>query len=535
MNETRRSFATIAAFSLLLLALSALRPLALPDEGRYAEMGRWMLVSGDWFTPRLNGIPFFHKPPLQYWLEAVSMSVFGVHAWSARLVVALHAVLMLCCTYYLAGRVASEKIARNAVCMLGSSLAFLMGGQYVNHDMMVATWIAIALTAFGLAFAHADKPHVNLARIGFAACALGVLAKGLIGLALPGLVLLVWLVLTRQMRKVLYLPWISGLLIFCAIALPWFIASQMQFGEMLQYMFGKHHFGRYTGKTFNNARPFWFYGVALGILFFPWLFFAFLEGFKALKHMKYAQVATKIIAISRANPLSALLWLWPLVIVGFFSIPNSKLIGYVLPVMPALAVLAALGWQRSLAQHAWTNAGFAAVCAVSMAIGVGANLIAANYTQKRSTQDIAQQFACAAQASDTVYAVGEYPYDFPFYAQTSRPMVVVQDWPTLRQTAGDNWRRELFEGAHFDAQAAKVLQTPEVLPVAAGQSGNWLIAPKSIAIGALFTAQWRLFYTGNAWNLYQSRVDAPVASDLASASAKSPVATQKPGLPGCKN
>ena len=238
MNETRRSFATIAAFSLLLLALSALRPLALPDEGRYAEMGRWMLVSGDWFTPRLNGIPFFHKPPLQYWLEAVSMSVFGVHAWSARLVVALHAVLMLCCTYYLAGRVASEKIARNAVCMLGSSLAFLMGGQYVNHDMMVATWIAIALTAFGLAFAHANKPHVNLARIGFAACALGVLAKGLIGLALPGLVLLVWLVLTRQMRKVLYLPWISGLLIFCAIALPWFIASQMQFGEMLQYMFG---------------------------------------------------------------------------------------------------------------------------------------------------------------------------------------------------------------------------------------------------------------------------------------------------------
>ena len=114
----------LASLSLLLLVLAALRPLALPDEGRYAEVGRWMLVSGDWLTPRLNGIPFFHKPPLMGWLEAASMAVFGVHDWSVRLVVAAHAVLLLACTLWGTRQIATEAVARRAVCMLGTSLAF---------------------------------------------------------------------------------------------------------------------------------------------------------------------------------------------------------------------------------------------------------------------------------------------------------------------------------------------------------------------------------------------------------------------------
>ena len=75
----------------LLLVLASLRPLALPDEGRYAEVGRWMWMTGDWLTPRLDGIPFFHKPPLLYWMEAAAMSVLGATPWAARVVVAVHA------------------------------------------------------------------------------------------------------------------------------------------------------------------------------------------------------------------------------------------------------------------------------------------------------------------------------------------------------------------------------------------------------------------------------------------------------------
>lgn len=245
----------------------------------YADIGRWMLVSGDWLTPRLNGIPFFHKPPLLHWLEAISMGVFGVSAWSARLVVMLHAILMLVSNYLAVKHIATEKIARRAAWMLGTSLAFLMGGQYVSHDMLVAAWISVALWCFALAFMYGDKQHTWLARTGFAALALGVLSKGLIGIALPGLVLFVWLVWTKQLRKCLHLPWLSGMFIFCAIALPWFILAQAQYDHVLQYMFGVHHFDRFTGDTFNNARPVWFYGVAPVLLFSPWILFTAYQAF----------------------------------------------------------------------------------------------------------------------------------------------------------------------------------------------------------------------------------------------------------------
>ncbi len=535
MSKQKKSWMLIVGMSLLLLILAALRPLALPDEGRYADVGRWMLVSGDWLTPRINGIPFFHKPPLLAWLEAGSMAVFGVHAWSARLVVAAHAVLMLVMTYWGARQFATELIARRAVWMLATSLSFMLGGQYVNHDMAVAAWISVALWCFGVSFLHTDvrgeKPHAALARWGFAACAMGVLAKGLIGFALPGLVLLVWLLATRQMRKVLHLPWVSGLLIFCAIALPWFAIVQMQFGGVLEYLFGTQHLSRFTGKNFNNARPFWFYGVALVLLFFPWIIFVILEGFRPKTLLNTARAATNSIA-SIAADLGArkayvLLWLWPVLIVGFFSIPHSKLVGYVLPAIAPLAVLAAMGWQRTMAHRASAGVWFAVVCALSIALAVGAHFFAANYTLQLSSKDAAQRFACAASVQDTVYAVDDFPYDFAFYAQTTKPMVVVQDWPEQRKTAGDNWRRELLDGAEFDAQAAQVLQTPDVLSAASMQPGRWLLAPNSEAAYALSTGVWSLFYKGKAWSVYQSR---PKDSAL-----KSPVTTQKPGLPGCKN
>jgi hypothetical protein len=98
---------------------------------------------------------------------------------------------MLLALYLSVRQFATEVIARRAVWMLGTSLSFLLAGQYVNHDMLVAAWIGVAIWCFALAFMHGNKPHAGLARWGFVACALGVLSKGMIGLALPGLVLLV--------------------------------------------------------------------------------------------------------------------------------------------------------------------------------------------------------------------------------------------------------------------------------------------------------------------------------------------------------
>ena len=512
MTEQRKSRLSLAALFLLLLLLAALRPLALPDEGRYAEIGRWMLQSGDWLTPRLNGIPFFHKPPYLYWLEAASQAVFGVNAWAARLVPMLHAGLMLLALYASARRLTSEAVARRAVWMLGSSLAFLLGGQYVNHDMLVAAWIGVAIWCFALAFLHGDRPQASLARWGFVACALGVLSKGLIGLALPGLVLLVWLIWTRQLKKLLYLPWLSGLALFGVIALPWFWLAERRFPGMLDYLVGTQQVSRFSTTSFNNGQPWWFYGLCLLVLLFPWAFFALNQ---AVAQVRRAPLAINLVANGKAG--RALCWIWLLAIIGFFSIPSSKIIGYALPVMPPLALLAALGWDDAMARLKLTARTqgrlFAGLCAACIALAVAANMAAANYTRKYDAQDVAQALqAAGAQPSDTVYLLGDYAYDLPFYRQASTPMVVLQDWPAMRLRSGDDWQHELLDGTAFDAQAGTVLQTPDALAQAGAQPGVWVVSRQD---GAL--AGFARVFKGRAWTLYR-----PLAANSNSAGGSAP-------------
>lgn len=501
----------------VLLVLAALRPLAIPDEGRYGEIGRWMLVSGDWLVPRVNGIPFFHKPPLLYWLEASSLWVFGVTGWSVRLVVVAHAAMMLVVSYLAIRRVSTAQHAHTAVWMLGSSLSFLIGGQYVNHDMIVAAWISVALWCFGLAFVLDERPHLWLARAGFAACGFGILAKGLIGLVLPGLVLLIWLLTTRQMRKVLHLPWISGLLLLGVIALPWFVIAQLQFDQLLHYMFVKQHFQRYTETTFNNAQPFWFYGVALALLFFPWLGFVIYQAGVSLKR-------APVVLPLGLKRMVALWWIWLLTIVVFFSLPSSKLVGYMLPVMPALAALAALGWNAAFVHQARRRQVFALLCVLSLLGAMGVNIAAARYTLKQSAYDVALEFACQATAADKVYAVGEYPYDFPFYARMTQPIMVVGDWKQVSEHPGDDWRSELYDGTNFDARAAQILQPLESLAMAATEGHRWVVAPNSFKVDGFVRV-----LRGQAWSLYRSGV-----SPQDSLAAESPKTTEQKGLPGCQ-
>ncbi len=492
----------------MLLLISAWRPLAIPDEGRYSEIGRWMLVSGDWLTPRLNGIPFFHKPPLLYWLEAISLGLFGVHAWAARLVPALHAGLMLTALYLAARHMGGELLARRATLMLGCSLSFLIGGQYINHDMLVACWIGVAIWSFAGSFMHGEKPDVRLALIGFVACALGVLTKGLIGIALPGLVLLLWLIWTRQLRKITRLPWLRGLALFAVLALPWFALVHQQFPSMLNYMFGTQQFSRFTGTTFNNARAWWFYLLCLVLLLFPWAFF--------VRPTPYAALDT------RQKAWLSLLWIWVVAIVGFFSIPHSKLIGYVLPVMPALALLAAIGygeWMKNRPQVSrWL---LPTLALLAVLIATGTTMLGGRFSLTQSTLDVAQTLACEASPTDTVYALNGFPYDLPFYTGATKPMVVIQDWAELRRSAGDSWQRELFEGADFDAAAGSALQELEALATARSQPGNWLILPSAMTQQQR-PAGWTPVQEGVSWTLLRS-------------TSESPEPAQQKGLAGCKH
>ena len=531
MTERRQSWLALALLWALLLTLAALRPLAVPDEGRYGEIGRWMLQSGDWLTPRVNGIPFLHKPPYLYWLEALSLATWGVHAWALRLVPALHAGLMLVALYLAARGSVGERTARRAAIMLGSSLSFLLGGQYVNHDMAVAAWIGIAIWCFALAVvrlpepasarARPDPAAMGLARLGFAACGLGFLSKGLIGVALPGLVLLIWLVWTGQVRKVTQLPWLSGLALFAAISLPWLVLAQQQFPGLLSYMFGKHQVSRYTATTFNNGQAWWFYLPVLGLLLFPWVAFVAVQAAAQIRR-------TSTAAPPVARSFVLLCWIWLLAILVFFSIPNSKLIGYVLPVMPPLALLAALGFERWPGDQPFAASLWRGLIGLALGVAVLANVAAGRYTDKRGTADIARVFACDALPDDRLYSLDHFPYDLPFLLQARRPMIAVQDWPTLRRSASDGWQREMFEGAEFDPAAGVVLQTPDALVRAAHTPGNWLVLPKEGLLNGLLHGPWQVHYEGVGWRLLRS------APAPAPASApKGPETAQHKRLPGC--
>jgi 4-amino-4-deoxy-L-arabinose transferase-like glycosyltransferase len=493
-----RLFASPWLLVVLLLLLMALRPLATPDEGRYAEVGRWMWLSGDWLVQRLNGLPFFHKPPLLYWLEASAFAVLGVSVWAARAVIALHAALMAGMLWWLARAWAGEAVAHRAVWVLGASAAFLIGGQYINHDMMVATWMGVAIGCFAHAFMHPPAGehdavvHAGWARAGFVACALGVLSKGLIGLLLPGLVLCVWISWTRQWRKVLALPWVSGLLLFGALAVPWFVLAERAQPGMWAYLFGTHQFGRFGGNTFNNAQPIWFYAVALLVLMFPWALWlvpAALRGWR-----------------QRAQPWLSLCWIWLVAILGFFSIPNSKLIGYALPVLPPVALLVAHHWQHHLAPKRWASALFGGLVCVSVALVVTVQVLLSDVIERNSSAGIALAMRGQVAAQDTVVVVGggEYPYDLPFLAQLPRPMEVVQDWERAARDAGDDWHRELLDGAAFDAHAARVLVPYERLNGLDQQRGIWLVVERNSLSRLPPQSQWEPVAQAGRWRLFRS-------------------------------
>ncbi len=507
---------------LLLLVLSAARPLSLPDEGRYAEVARWMWMTGDWLTPRIVGIPFFHKPPLLYWFEAVSIAVWGATPWAARFVVALHACLMLGVTFVCARAVAGDVVARRASWILACSMTFLAAGQYVNHDMVVASWMSSAIWCFARAFTQPSGVHAGWARAGFIACALGVMSKGLIGLLLPGLVLFVWIAVTVQWRKILQLPWFSGLALFALIALPWFVLAAREHPDMLAYMFGKHQFGRYTATTFNNSRPWWFYGVAVTVLLFPWIFFVIADGLHRLRH--WTQQEDKSVA--------TLCWIWVLAILIFFSIPNSKLMGYALPVVPALAVLAAVYWQRSVVAWRWASAAFATLCVVGISVAAVANHLAGKYTLQRSAQGVAEALVCLVAPSDVVAVVDDFPYDLLFYAKREQPIEVIQHWEREQEQAGDDWRRELMDGVAFDKKSGDVLKPYSRLAELKTQPNAWVLAPRWLpAFSEAPYAGLQEIYRDQAWILYRG-VNPNSSLSIAS---KSPEATEQKSLGRCKN
>lgn len=321
----------LVAFAVIWFTPLGMRHLIPSDEGRYAEMAREMFVTGDWITPRYNGYKYFEKPPLQTWLNALTFAWFGIGEWQARLYTALASFAGVLLVGFTGARLFNPLSGFLAAVVLASSPYWNLMGHFNALDMGLAFWMALSLCALLLA----QRPGLRPAAVRgwmwlcWAAMAFAVLSKGLVGVILPGAVLVLYTLIARDwaLWKRLYL--VSGLVIFFAIATPWFVLVQQRNPEFFNFFFIVQQFRRYLTPEQNRPGPFYYFVPVLLVGFLPWLSVAWQSVRHALRMPRQP---------NGFSPMLVLL-IWSAFIFLFFSASHSKLISYVLPVAPALALI----------------------------------------------------------------------------------------------------------------------------------------------------------------------------------------------------
>lgn len=327
---------------LLLLLLSAVFffyrlgsvPLLGPDEPRYAQVAREMWQRGDLITPTIGGHLWAEKPPLLYWLMMVGMWALGPTEWAARLPSAVLATLSVVAAYYTGRRLISERFGFFSGLALSVNVMFASFAHGASTDMPVTAMLTLGLCSFWLFEA---KPDERAGRWMLAACGwfgVALLAKGLIGIALPAGIIGLYLVLTRQWQRFRDLRWLPGSAIMLGVALSWYAPVMARHGwTFINEFFISHHVHRFTINTFHHPGPIYYFIPVVLCGIFPWTAFLL----SALTRLRRSQLQT-------GDLHSRWRWFCTVWIVGplvFFSFSASKLPGYILPVLPAAALLVA--------------------------------------------------------------------------------------------------------------------------------------------------------------------------------------------------
>lgn len=319
----------IFAFSLVWFGTLEYRKLIKPDEGRYAEISREMVVSGNWITPRLNGIKYFEKPPLQYWATAAAFEAFGEDEWTARLWTGLTGFLGIVLAWFAGRRLFGAQTGILAAAMLGSSLLYLLMGHINTLDMGLTFFLEAAVFCFLLA-QQAGTPPRPWMLAAWSVLGLAVLSKGIVAPVLTGGTLVLYSLLTRDWSPWRKLELGRGIPLFLIIAAPWFVAVSMANPEFARFFFIHEHFERFLTTVHHRDHPVWYFVPILLLGALPWTTL----GLQALAGAWRRPVTPDF------QPRRFLL-LWCIAVFGFFSASSSKLPSYILPLFPALALLTA--------------------------------------------------------------------------------------------------------------------------------------------------------------------------------------------------
>ncbi len=358
--------------AVLWLGSLAARPLFNPDEGRYAEIPREMLAGGDWVVPHLNGLAYIEKPPLQYWATALSLRAFGQNEFAARFYTAVCALGTLAALWWVAAALWDRAAAWRAAAVLSGMLLFAVLGQLLTLDMSLTFYMTLALVGFLRAQAPApaagravpfsrvqtqtEEPPARRGADGFghparegpaapqiagvqcrwmllawAATALGVLTKGLEAAVIPAAVLVLYSLYSRDWSPWRRLYVSRGLPLLLVLVVPWHWLAARRQPDFLQFFFVHEHLSRYLTPSADREEPWWFFIAVLALGSLPW----------TVSALRVVAAGWRQRGAPRQFEPRLFLWFWVAFVCVFFSLSDSKLIPYILPAMPALALLVA--------------------------------------------------------------------------------------------------------------------------------------------------------------------------------------------------
>jgi 4-amino-4-deoxy-L-arabinose transferase-like glycosyltransferase len=343
-TEAHQRWLLLLLTSFTFFFLLGSRALNEPDEGRYSEIAREMIETGDWLVPHLWYLPHLDKPPMTYWLVAASMKILGQNEWAVRLPVALAGISGIFATFLLGCSLGGRRVGFWSALILQSSLLYFVMARFLTADIFLTQFTTWAIYFLWRSW-QIQKPEVRSQKseffkwhlFGWAAIALGFLTKGPIALAIPAISFLALLIFRRKeilRKKLLFVGIFFGFALFLILAAPWFLAVFQQMPQSAHFMILGQAAGHLLGTTIKNrtGSPFYFFAVLLvGLL--PW---TILLGWLWRKnHWRNLDAKSKDG--------------WLLLNVGtiftfaLFSFSQSKLPAYILPIFPALAIL--LAWK----------------------------------------------------------------------------------------------------------------------------------------------------------------------------------------------
>jgi 4-amino-4-deoxy-L-arabinose transferase-like glycosyltransferase len=316
------------------------------DEPRYAQIGREMFERRDWIVPTWNGQPWLEKPVLLYWKEISSYIFFGVHDWAARVPAAAHATVLVLAVFFFMRRFRAGS-ELDAAMIMASSAAIIGFARGASTDMLLAVYFSTALLAWWTW--HETGRRLWLAAF-YALLALGTLAKGPVAPALGVLIVAAYAAVRRDAKIFLRSIWLPGFALYLAIALPWFVAVQVKLPQFFRVFFLEHNLQRFGTNLYQHAQPFWYYIPVFLVSTLPWTVFtipALVEAVRgAIQSLRGASRAEDSQA-EQEDWLAFFLLLWIVIPIIFFSISRSKLPGYILPAIPAAALLTTIHIYRA--------------------------------------------------------------------------------------------------------------------------------------------------------------------------------------------